>query len=81
MGTPEFSVVGGGIAGLAVARRLALAGRPVVLFEASDRLGGTVEALEPDGGRAARQPFLTAVHLISPSATAGGPWSRDHIVP
>jgi oxygen-dependent protoporphyrinogen oxidase len=38
----DFSVVGGGIAGLVVARRLAMAGRSVVLHEASDRLGGTV---------------------------------------
>jgi oxygen-dependent protoporphyrinogen oxidase len=38
----EFSVVGGGIAGLVVARRLAMAGRSVVMYEASDRLGGTV---------------------------------------
>lgn len=38
----DFSVVGGGVAGLVVARRLALSGAEVVLFEASDRLGGTV---------------------------------------
>ena len=39
---PRYSVVGGGIAGLVVARRLAMAGRSVTLLEASDRLGGTV---------------------------------------
>lgn len=38
----EFSVVGGGVAGLVVARRLAMAGRSVTLIEASDHLGGTV---------------------------------------
>lgn len=38
----DFSVVGGGIAGLVVARRLALRGRSVTLIEASDRVGGTV---------------------------------------
>ena len=37
---PETVVVGGGVAGLVVARRLALAGRSVRLLEASDRLGG-----------------------------------------
>ena len=39
---PEFTVVGGGIAGLVVARRLAMAGRLVTLIEAGDHLGGTV---------------------------------------
>ena len=38
----EFTVVGGGIGGLVVARRLAMAGRTVALVEASDHLGGTV---------------------------------------
>ncbi|GAA5090869.1 protoporphyrinogen oxidase [Microbacterium yannicii] len=38
----RFSVVGGGVAGLVVARRLARSGAAVTLFEASDRLGGTV---------------------------------------
>ncbi|MFE4726091.1 protoporphyrinogen/coproporphyrinogen oxidase [Microbacterium sp. NPDC056736] len=38
----DFSVVGGGVAGLVVARRLAASGAAVTLFEASDRLGGTV---------------------------------------
>jgi oxygen-dependent protoporphyrinogen oxidase len=40
----DVCVVGGGIAGLVVARRLALAGRRVVLYEAGDRLGGSVGA-------------------------------------
>ena len=39
---PDFTVVGGGIGGLVIARRLAMAGRSVSLLEASDRLGGTV---------------------------------------
>lgn len=38
----DFSVVGGGVAGLVTARRLAMAGARVTVFEASDRLGGTV---------------------------------------
>jgi oxygen-dependent protoporphyrinogen oxidase len=36
----ETLVVGGGIAGLVVARRLALGGRRVTVLESSDRLGG-----------------------------------------
>ncbi|MGV8877152.1 MAG: protoporphyrinogen/coproporphyrinogen oxidase, partial [Rhodoglobus sp.] len=42
MSTTEFTVVGGGIAGLVAARKLAMAGRQVHLIEASDHLGGTV---------------------------------------
>jgi len=42
MPVTDFTVVGGGIGGLVVARRLAMAGRAVTLIEASDRLGGTV---------------------------------------
>lgn len=36
------AVVGGGVAGLVVARDLAVAGRHVVVLEASERVGGTV---------------------------------------
>jgi oxygen-dependent protoporphyrinogen oxidase len=45
----DFSVVGGGVAGLVVARRLATSGAAVTLFEASDRLGGTVARHEVAG--------------------------------
>jgi len=45
----EFSVVGGGVAGLVVARRLASSGASVTVFEASDRLGGTVARSEVGG--------------------------------
>ncbi|WP_203581171.1 protoporphyrinogen/coproporphyrinogen oxidase [Microbacterium hibisci] len=38
----DFCVVGGGVAGLVIARRLTASGAAVTLFEASDRLGGTV---------------------------------------
>ncbi|MCU1580206.1 MAG: protoporphyrinogen oxidase [Rhodoglobus sp.] len=46
---PDFAVIGGGIAGLVVARRLAMAGRSVTLLEASDHLGGTVLRHEVGG--------------------------------
>ena len=45
----DFSVVGGGVAGLVVARRLAAAGASVTVFEASGRLGGTVARHEVGG--------------------------------
>ena len=45
----NFAVVGGGVAGLVVARRLAMAGRSVTLLEASDHLGGTVLRHEVGG--------------------------------
>ncbi|WP_347976150.1 FAD-dependent oxidoreductase [Microbacterium sp. ProA8] len=45
----RFTVVGGGVAGLVVARRLAASGAAVTLFEASDRLGGTVARHEVGG--------------------------------
>lgn len=38
----QFLVVGGGIGGMVTARRLALAGHNVTLFEAGQQLGGTV---------------------------------------
>ncbi|MFF2488083.1 protoporphyrinogen/coproporphyrinogen oxidase [Microbacterium sp. NPDC058062] len=45
----DFSVVGGGVAGLVVARRLAASGAAVTVFEASDHLGGTVAGHEVGG--------------------------------
>lgn len=45
----DFTIVGGGIGGLVTARRLAQAGRSVMLLEASDRLGGTVAGHEVAG--------------------------------
>jgi len=39
---PRVAVIGGGPAGLTAARDLALAGYPVTLFEAHDKLGGTM---------------------------------------
>ena len=44
-------VLGGGIAGLAAAYRLAMAGRSVVMLEARDRLGGRLHTVsDPDTG-------------------------------
>ena len=49
---PPVAIVGGGPAGMEAARRLAALGRRVILFEKSDRLGGTLRfaslAYEPN---------------------------------
>ena len=47
--TRDVVVVGGGVGGLVVARELALAGRDVLLVEASDRLGGEVLRVDVAG--------------------------------
>lgn len=57
----DVLVLGGGVAGLAAALRLAEAGRSVRLLEASDRLGGLVRTVRRDGFEAEVGPdnFLT----------------------
>lgn len=60
--TPPVVVVGAGLAGLACARRLSEAGRPVTLLEKSDAPGGRVRTDLVDGFRLDRgfQVLLTA---------------------
>ena len=68
-GGPDVVVVGGGISGLAAARRLSAAGLSVLLLEGSPRLGGKVAAvrlgdLRVDGGAESvlvRRPEATAL--------------------
>jgi oxygen-dependent protoporphyrinogen oxidase len=67
-------VVGGGIAGMVVARRLVLGGRDVTLLEASDRLGGTVakqtiDGIDLDGGA---ESFATRGGTVEKLARAIG---------
>jgi oxygen-dependent protoporphyrinogen oxidase len=70
-------VVGGGIAGLVAARDLAVAGVPVVLLEASDRLGGQVRrhsvgGIELDAGAEAFATRTSAVADLAAELGLGG---------
>jgi oxygen-dependent protoporphyrinogen oxidase len=70
----DFVVVGGGIGGLVLARRLVLGGHTVILVEASDRLGGTVArhtvgGIELDAGA---ESFATRGGTVAKLATSLG---------
>lgn len=89
----DVTVIGGGIAGMVVARRLAMAGRAVTLVEGSDRLGGsvrrhTVGGIDLDAGAesfATRGGIVAALaaeigladDVVSPAA--GGAWLQPAI--
>ena len=45
----DVVVIGAGLAGLAAARRLVIAGRQVCLIDASDAVGGRIRTDEVDG--------------------------------
>lgn len=59
-----IGVVGGGLAGLATAKRLVEAGEDVVVFEANDRLGGLAAAYETAG-----DPLEVYYHHLSKAET------------
>jgi oxygen-dependent protoporphyrinogen oxidase len=70
----QFIVVGGGVAGLVLARRIVLGGQDVILLEASDRLGGTVAkhtvgGIELDAGA---ESFATRGGTVAKLATSLG---------
>ncbi|HKK09023.1 MAG TPA: NAD(P)/FAD-dependent oxidoreductase [Gemmatimonadota bacterium] len=46
--TPTVAVLGAGVAGLAAAAELAVAGQEVVVLEARDRVGGRIHTVRPD---------------------------------
>ncbi|WP_406399011.1 protoporphyrinogen oxidase [Streptomyces sp. NBC_00879] len=95
--TGHVVVIGGGIAGLAAAHRLLDSGVRVTLLEATDRLGGKLEAGEIEGtpvdlgaeSMLARRPeaveLARAVGLadrLQPPATAtASVWTRDALRP
>ncbi|MET4782982.1 FAD-dependent oxidoreductase [Glaciihabitans sp. UYNi722] len=71
---PSAVVVGGGIAGLVIARELAIGGVSVTLLEASDRLGGKVArhivaGIELDAGA---ESFATRNGTVAALATSLG---------
>ncbi len=94
---PHVVVVGGGIAGLAAAHRLAHAGHRVTLLEADDRLGGKLLAGEIAGAPVdlgaesllARRPEAVSLaravglgdRLQAPATTTASVWSRGELVP
>ncbi|MDX2294502.1 MULTISPECIES: protoporphyrinogen oxidase [Streptomyces] len=94
---PHAVVVGGGITGLAAARRLLAAGARVTLLEAGDRLGGKLLAGEIAGAPVdlgaesllARRPEAVALaeavglgdRLQAPGTTTASVWSRGRLVP
>ncbi len=70
----DFIVVGGGVGGLVLARRLVLGGRSVIVVEASDHLGGTV-ARQRVGGidlDAGAESFATRGGTVAKLVTALG---------
>ncbi|WP_327326667.1 protoporphyrinogen oxidase [Streptomyces sp. NBC_01210] len=95
--TGHVVVIGGGIAGLAAAHRLIASGVRVTLLEATDRLGGKLQAGEIEGAPVdlgaesmlARRPeaveLARAVGLadrLRPPATASAfVWTRDALRP
>ncbi|WP_327164811.1 protoporphyrinogen oxidase [Streptomyces zaomyceticus] len=94
---PHVVVAGGGIAGLAAAHRLAVAGHRVTLLEAGTRLGGKLLAGEIAGAPVdlgaesllARRPEAVALaravglgdRLQAPATTTASVWSRGELVP
>ncbi|MER7818535.1 protoporphyrinogen oxidase [Streptomyces sp. NPDC096153] len=90
-------VIGGGIAGLAAAHRLAVSGVRVTLLEATDRLGGKLRAGEIAGAPVdlgaesmlARRPEAVALaravglgdRLQAPATTTASVWTRDALRP
>ena len=64
--TYDVIVLGAGVAGLAVARTLAEAGKNVLLLEARDRVGGRVWSVPVDGSELPAELGAEFVHGLPP---------------
>jgi monoamine oxidase len=74
MSDGDVLVVGAGVAGLAAAAHLTLAGRRVVLIEARDRIGGRVYTIRPAG---TTQPIELGAEFVHGHANALWPLIRE----
>jgi monoamine oxidase len=74
MSDGDVLVVGAGVAGLATAAHLNLAGRRVVLIEARDRIGGRVYTIRPAG---TTQPTELGAEFVHGHANALWPLIRE----
>lgn len=66
----RVAVLGGGITGMSAAWHLRRAGASVVLFEASDRIGGAIETLRQDGW----------LHETGPNSILEGPAELEEMI-
>ncbi len=79
-GAFDAVVVGAGVGGLAVAVRLAAAGRRVVICERAPVVGGKLGLLERDGFRFDTGPhLLTLPDILRDTFAAGGTRLEDHL--
>lgn len=79
-GTTDAVVVGAGVGGLAVALRLAAAGRRVVVCERATAVGGKLGLLDRDGFRFDTGPhLLTLPDVLRDTLAAAGARLEDHL--
>jgi monoamine oxidase len=78
MSDGDVIVIGAGVAGLAAAAHLTLAGRRVVLIEARDRIGGRVYTVRPNE---TSQPVELGAEFVHGHANALWPLIRDAALP
>jgi phytoene desaturase len=75
----KVAVIGGGIAGIAVAIRLAVKGYKVTIFEANSQLGGKISEQYIDGFRFDKGPsVLTMPHYVDELFELAGENPRDY---